>query len=47
MLLSRAKRSTITIPPPRSTQPRTWSPLSVAAGPKAMPMRLEEKIAPM
>jgi len=28
----------MTIPTPPRTQPRTWSPLSVAAGPNAMPM---------
>jgi hypothetical protein len=46
MLLSKEERSTMTIPTPPRTQPRTWSPLPVATGPKAMPMRLEVKIDP-
>jgi hypothetical protein len=29
------------------TQARMWNPLSVAAGTKVMPMRLEEEIAPI
>jgi hypothetical protein len=37
----------MTIPTPPRTQPRTWSPLPVAAGPKATPRRLQEEIAPM
>jgi len=33
-------------PDAAETQPRMWSPLPVATGPKAMPMRLEVKIDP-
>jgi hypothetical protein len=47
MALSSVVRSTTTAPIPPRAQPMVCSPLSVAPAPKEMPIRLEEKIAPI
>jgi hypothetical protein len=46
IFLSRIVMSKTVTPMPPMTQATIWNPLSVAAEPKAMPIRLEEKIAP-